>query len=263
MYRCRWRRDPLIAEAIQLADFNDKVILVTGAASGFGKLLAERLSAAGAKLVLGDINTESLQAVADSLPNDVVSIPCDVTSESQVKALSELAVERFGRLDIAINNAGMGTGMKSLLDTTEAEMDINFAVNTKGVFFGLKHQIPHMLKQGGGSILNVASMAGLSGAPKLASYAAAKHAVVGLTRTAAVEFAKQNVRVNAICPFFTPTPLTDAMGQETLAFVAKGSPMKRLGTADEIVTTMLSIIDPQNSYMNGQAIAVDGGVSAL
>jgi len=247
-----------------MSNFQDKVVLVTGAASGFGKLLAEKLSARGAKLVLGDINQDGLKAVADSINTPVISRNCDVTREDQVQSLCALGVESFGSLDIAVNNAGMSSPMKSLLETTEADMDINFAVNTKSVMFGMKHQIPYMLKQGHGTILNVASMAGIYGAPKLTAYVAAKHAVVGMTRTAALEFGGKNIRVNAICPYFSPTPLVaETVDPEVVEMVAKASPMRRLGTPEEMVNAMLHIIDPDNSYMNGQAIAIDGGVSAI
>jgi len=246
-----------------MSDFSEQVVLITGAASGFGKILAERLAAMGARLVLGDLNLAGVEAVAQSLDAEVVACACDVSKERDVEALCQLAREKYGRLDIAINNAGIGTPMKSLLDTTEKDMDINFNVNAKGVFFGMKYQIPLMLENGGGCILNVASMAGISGAPKLTAYAAAKHAVVGLTKTAALEFARKNIRVNAVCPFFSPTPLvSESLGLEFVAIAEQGSPMKRLGSPDEMVSAMLHIIAPDNSYMTGQTIAVDGGVSA-
>ena len=189
----------------------------------------------------------------------------DVSREANVKALVEAGVERFGQLDIGVNNAGMSSPMKSLLDTEESDLDLNFAVNAKGVFFGMKYQIRQMLAQGGGTILNVRSMAGLGGAPKLAAYCAAKHAVVGLTKTAALEFGRKNIRVNAICPFYSLTPMVtesleaDPDAQQRLA---AGSPMKRLGQPQEVVSVMLMLCAAENSYMNGQAIAVDGGVSA-
>jgi len=247
-----------------MSNFKGKVVLVTGAASGFGKLLAEKLATAGAKLVLGDLNETGLRTVAGAIDTDVAWKVCDVARESDVRELVELGVERFARVDIAINNAGISTPMKSLVDTTEEELDRNFAVNAKGVFFGMKYEIPVMVRQGGGSILNVASMAGLYGAPKLTAYVAAKHAVVGMTRTAALEYGRKNVRVNAICPYFSPTPLvTEGVDPEVAALVASGSPMKRLGEPEEMVSAMLHIVDPDNSYMNGQAIAVDGGVSAI
>ena len=247
--------------------FNNKVVLITGAAGGFGTLLAKHLSTAGAKLVLSDRNEQGLTELRKKLSGDPANITtqtCDVTAETEVAALVSTAVENYGRLDIAINNAGMSTPMKLLIDTTEEELDLNFAVNTKGVFFGMKYQIRQMLTQGEGIILNVASKAGLGGAPKLTSYAAAKHAVVGITKTAALEYAKKNIRVNAICPYFSPTPMvTEGMDDSLQDMLAKASPMKRLGTPDEMVTAMLMLINPENSYLNGQAIAVDGAASAL
>lgn len=247
-----------------MSNFEDKVVIVTGAASGFGQLLAERLSHMRARLVLGDINEARLRGVADTLDTEVVASKCDVTIESDVQALTELAVDSFGGLDIAVNNAGISGQMKSLLDTTEEDMDRCFAVNTKGVFFGMKHQIPVMLTQGGGCILNVASLAGLNGAHKLTAYVAAKHAVVGITKTGAVEFAKRNIRINAICPYFTPTPMvTDQLDDQVHQVVAQASPMKRLGKPEEIISAMLMMIDPSNGYMTGQAVAIDGGVSAI
>lgn len=247
--------------------FENKVILITGAASGFGRILADKLSTAGARLVLGDINTEGLEEVASTARetgSEVVAQRCDVSRESDAAALVSVAVATFGALDIAINNAGIGTALKPLIETEEADMDLNFAVNTKGVFFGMKHQIRQMLDQDGGIVLNVASMAGLGGAPKLAAYGAAKHAVVGLTKTAAVEYARKNIRVNAVCPFFSPTPMVTEQGFGSKQdLLAQGCPMKRLGEPEEMVQAMLTLIDPRNSYMNGQAIAVDGGTSAL
>jgi len=246
------------------SEFSGRTILITGAARGFGKLLAERLSHLEANLVLGDINAEGLEEVASNLPSPAAIMVCDVTQEAAVASLCAFARDTFGRLDIAVNNAGMAPPMKSLLETTEQDLDAVFAVNAKGVFFGMKHQIPLMLEGDGGSILNIASVAGLNAAPKLASYAAAKHAVVGLTRTAAVEFARRNIRINAICPFFSATPLLTESGfAERRDFLSAGVPMKRLGEPAEIVETMLSILRPANTYLTGQAIAVDGGVTAL
>lgn len=244
--------------------FNGQVILITGAASGFGKMLAVELARHKAKLILGDINASALEAIAGKLRAqgaELVALPCDVSREADVKALVEAGVEQFQRLDIAVNNAGISTPMKALVDTDERDLELNFNVNVKGVFFGLKYQIPVMQQRGGGCILNVASLAGLGAAPKLAAYGAAKHAIVGLTRTAAVEYARHKIRVNAICPFYSPTPLMDDfdIAHDSLA---QGSPMKRLAKPQEVVAAMLSLISPDNSYMNGQAVAVDGGISA-
>lgn len=253
---------------MQTDSFHRQVVMITGAASGFGKMLAEQLASRGARLVLGDRHAAGLDQVAAALRvggAEVLAMACDVSREAEVKALVMAGVERFGRLDIGVNNAGMSSQPKSLLDTEEHDLDLNFAVNAKGVFFGMKYQIRQMLTQGGGTVLNVSSMAGLGGAPRLAAYCASKHAVIGLTKTAALEFGRKNIRVNAICPFFSLTPMvteslaSDLEAQQVLAAIA---PMKRLGQPEEIVSVMLMLCAPENSYMTGQAIAVDGGVSA-
>jgi len=252
---------------MNLDSYRDQVVMITGAASGFGALLAQRLAGLGARLVLGDRDVAGLERVAGALREAgaaVLAVPCDVTREAQVKALVEAAISTFGRLDVGVNNAGILTPMKRFIDTTEEELDRSHAVNTKGVFFCMQQQIRQMLEQGGGVILNIASMAGLGGAPKLAAYAAAKHAVVGLTRTAAVEYARRGIRVNALCPFYSATPMvTESEVGEQQDFLAQGSPMKRLGTPEEIVAAMLMLCAKENSYMTGQAIAVDGGISAF
>ncbi|MFJ4396689.1 SDR family NAD(P)-dependent oxidoreductase [Pseudomonas sp. NPDC089396] len=252
---------------MNLDSYRDQVVMITGAASGFGTLLAQRLAGLGARMVLGDRDVAGLERVAGALREAgaaVLAVPCDVTREAQVKALVEAAISTFGRLDVGVNNAGILTPMKRFIDTTEEELDRSHAVNTKGVFFCMQQQIRQMLEQGGGVILNIASMAGLGGAPKLAAYAAAKHAVVGLTRTAAVEYARRGIRVNALCPFYSATPMvTESEVGEQQDFLAQGSPMKRLGTPEEIVAAMLMLCARENSYMTGQAIAVDGGISAF
>ena len=251
-------KDPLL-------DFTDQVVLITGAASGFGAKLAENFSQRGAKLILGDINESGLERIAASLPGDATTVICDVTKEADCAAMVDAAKEIYGRLDIAINNAGAGHNLGPIHTLTEEIFDQQFALNTKGVFFGMKYQIAQMLKQeGGGRILNVSSMAGVGAAPRIGAYSAAKHAVVGITKTAAVEYAKKNILVNVVCPFFTLTPLfTDSELVESTDFLAQGSPMKRLGQPEEITNVMLMLCSPGNSYMTGQTIAVDGGVSAF
>ena len=252
---------------MKIDSYTGQVVMITGAASGFGALLASEFAAIGARLILGDLNAEGLECVAAPLRaagTQVLAQRCDVSVEAEVASLVDAAVKRFGRLDVGINNAGIVPPMKSLIETEEADLDRCFAVNTKGVFFGMKHQIRQMLEQGGGVILNVASMAGLGGAPKLAAYVASKHAVVGLTKTAALEYARCGIRVNAACPFFTTTPMvTDSDFGELQDFLAQGSPMKRLGRPEEIVAAMLMLCAKENSYLTGQAVAIDGGVSAF
>lgn len=261
-----FNRDPLL-------DFTGKVALITGAASGFGALLAKELGKRGASLVLGDINEAGLAAIVEELRTEdipVQAVSCDVASEADCAGLVALARENFGRLDIAVNNAGIAPPMRYLEEVEEELFDHQQQVNVKGVFFGLKHQLKLMRQQGGGIILNVSSMAGLGGAPKVSAYSAAKHSVIGLTRTAAIEYARHNVRVNAICPFFTLTPMvTDIEAPEgssveqVHALFAAGCPMKRLGQPEEVVSAMVMLCSPALSYLTGQALAVDGGVSAF
>ncbi|NNL56333.1 MAG: SDR family oxidoreductase, partial [Pseudomonadales bacterium] len=173
-------------------------------------------------------------------------------------------------LHIAVNNAGLAGSLASVEQLEEAVLDKQYAVNIKGVALGLKYQLPVIAGAGGGAILNVSSMAGILGAPMAASYAAAKHAVIGLTKTAAYEYGSKNVRVNAICPFFTPTPMvintvSEAGGtlEEANKMLARGCPMKRIATVDEIVSVMVMMLSPKNTYMNGIAVPVDGGTSAI
>jgi NAD(P)-dependent dehydrogenase (short-subunit alcohol dehydrogenase family) len=254
-----------------LLDFTGKVVLITGAAQGLGKLLAEELALRGAQLVLGDIKEEAVNDVANAINSrnsKAIGLACDVSRKSDCAAMVNAAVEAFGQLDIAVNNAGIAGEMKHVTDFTETDIDLQFSVNAKGVMFGMQCQIPQMRSGGGGTILNVSSMAGLGAAPKAAAYAAAKHAIVGLTKTAAFEYARDNVRVNAICPYFTMTEMLTEIGSsggidDINAFLGRGTPMRRVGRPEEIVNVMLMMISPGNTFMNGQAIAVDGGSSAI
>jgi NAD(P)-dependent dehydrogenase (short-subunit alcohol dehydrogenase family) len=250
----------------ELLDFSGQVALITGAGSGFGRLLTLGLVKRGARVVIGDIDQDGLaqtvQLAGDQASN-IISQRCDVASEQDCKAMADSAIEHFGRLDIAVNNAGVAHDMTALHLLTEQTMDRQWDINVKGVLFGMKYQIAAMLVQGSGHILNVSSMAGIGGAPKGGAYAAAKHAVAGLTKTAAVEYARKGIRCNAICPFYSPTAILKGHDSpESQAQLARGTPIKRLAQPQEIVNTMLLMLSPGNSYMNGQTIAVDGGVSA-
>ena len=251
-----------------LLDFSNKVALITGAGSGFGRLLAQGLAQRGCTLVISDINAANLEETAQSLAKystQVHSQICDVVKEQDCKAMVDSAMEKFGRVDIAVNNAGIAHSLAPLHMIDEATLDLQVDVNLKGVMFGMKYQIEVMLKQGSGHILNVSSLAGLGGAPKSAAYSAVKHAVIGLTKTAAIEYARKGIRANAICPFYTPTNILNFDGpvtKETLDQMAVGCPSKRLADPQEVVNTMILILSPGNSYMTGQSIAVDGGVTA-
>jgi len=247
-------------------DFTDEVAVITGAAQGFGKLLAEELAKRGAKLVISDINEDGVNKVADDIAStgaDVIAMKCDVSNNLDCKAMVDTAMEKFGRVDIGVNNAGVGHDFLPIHEIDEKMMDSQFAVNVKGVQFGMKHQVAQMLKQQKGSILNVSSMAGLGGAERLGAYSMAKHAVIGLTKTGAVEYGRNNIRVNAVCPFFTLTPMVTNIADEQMqSKMSIGAPMKRLGEPKEIVVMMLMMLSSANSYLTGQCIAIDGGVSA-
>lgn len=251
-----------------LLNFQSQVAIVTGAASGFGRLLCEMLAYRGCKLVVNDIDEAALKRCEKDISEKgghLVSLAGDIAKEEINKQLVELALSTYGQLDIAVNNAGVAHQPAPLHELTAEVIDKQLNVNLKGLMFGMKYQLPAMVAHGRGHILNVSSLAGLNGAPKGSAYAASKHAVVGLTRTAAVEYGRKNVRVNAICPFFSPTKIMELEGftsDDARAQLAQGCPMKRLADPQEIVNVMLLMLSPLNTYMNGQAIAVDGGVSA-
>ena len=249
-----------------LLDFTGKVAVITGAAQGFGKLLAEELAKRGAKLVISDINEAGVHQVADDIAStgaEIIALTCDVSKNEACKAMVDAAIEKFGRVDIGVNNAGVAHEFMLLHEIDESIMDSQFAINVKGVQFGMRHQIKQMLAQGEGVILNVSSMAGLGGAARGSAYAMAKHAVIGLTKTGAVEYARSNIRINAVCPFFTLTPMVTNFADETMqGKMSQGAPMGRLGEPKEIVAMMIMMLSPANTYMTGQCIAIDGGVSA-
>lgn len=256
-----------------LQRYAGRTVLITGAASGFGRLAAERFAAEGADLVLGDINEQGLAETlrrVEAAGARALAQTTNVAHGPAVQLLVQAAVDRFGRLDVALNNAGVAHGTMKLAETDEAVMRRMLDVNVMGVFHGLKAEIPVMERHGGGAILNTASVAGVVGAPLLGAYAAAKHAVIGLTRTAAAETARRGIRINAICPAFAETPmLEDSLMQEgrsreeMVSRLVQAMPMRRPATAEEIVQAMLWVCSPENSFMTGQALILDGGLTAV
>ena len=247
--------------------FAGKVVLVSGAARGFGRVAATRLAREGARLVLCDVDAADM---ADMAADGAAVLAGDVCDEATASALVALALEKFGRLDMALNNAGVAHPLAKLPDISAAEAERVLRINLLGVFLALKHQLPVMARQGAGSILNVASVAGIVGAPLMSVYAASKHGVIGLTKSAAAEFAGKGVRVNAICPAFAATPMVDELlegmggtAAQTQARLLQAMPMHRMGTAAEIVEAMLWMLGPANSFMTGHALVLDGGLSAV
>ena len=245
--------------------------MITGAAGGFGALAARRFAEEGARLALSDMAEAPLHALAEEL--DALAQGVDVTDEIAVARHVSATLERFGRLDVAINNAGVGHPLAPITETSAEAFDRVMAVNARGAFLGLKHQLPPMIAARRGCVLNVASAAGLVGAGSLAAYAASKHAVVGLTRSAADEVARHGVRVNALCPSFASTPMLEEMTEAMLARhgsreaaharISARVPMRRVAEPAEIVQAMLWICDDANAFMTGQAVAIDGGLTAV
>ena len=250
--------------------FEGKTVLITGAAAGLGEAAAEAFAARGAKLLLSDLS-QRVEEVADRL--GAAFAIADAAKPDDHRVLVAKAVEIGGRLDVALNNAGIAHPPMRIEQTPEDIARKVIEIDLLGMFWALQAQIPQMQAQhradgSSACIVNVASIAGLVAAPTLGIYAAAKHGVSGLTRTAAVENARRGIRVNAICPAFTRTKMVDdviGMAPDAAAAEAeltRGVPMKRLAEREEIVTAMLFAADPANSFMTGQTLALDGGVTA-
>jgi NAD(P)-dependent dehydrogenase (short-subunit alcohol dehydrogenase family) len=250
---------------------DNKVVLITGASSGIGQAAAVALAQAGARLVLADIDGDGGARTihkVEEIGGQATYITCDVTQPREVEAAVQRALSAYGALHHAVNSAGIsGGGMqKPLLEWDEDEFDRIMTVNVRGIWLCMKAQIPAILKSGGGSIVNLASVAGLIGAPGGAAYAASKHAVVGLTRTAALEYGRMGVRVNALCPSFINTPMVTAITSQSEKFAERArraSPLHRLGTAEEVASAIVYLCSEGASFVNGVAFAVDGGLTAM
>ena len=247
-----------------------KIALITGAGSGIGRATSLVMAREGATLVVSDINAEggeeTLSAVKD-LGADGIFVHADVSKSDDVQALIAQAVQTYGRLDCAYNNAGIEGYMAGRLhEYPEDTWDRLIDINLKGVWLCLKHEIPQMLQQGGGAIVNTASAAGLVGSRRLSAYVASKHAVVGLTKAAALEYAADGVRVNAVCPGIIDTPMVQRLigGREAdyEATIPTRQPIGRLGTPAEIAESVAWLCSDAASLVTGLAMAVDGGFTA-
>ncbi|WP_321391962.1 glucose 1-dehydrogenase [Emcibacter sp.] len=249
-------------------DYSGKSVLITGAGSGFGREVAMAFARAGADLSLSDIERDPLTKTvreAEALGATVTHWLCDVRKKTDVQDMIQGTIGVLGRIDVAINNAGIEHTNMPLAQCDDEEWGDVMDVNLKGVFYCLKYELLHMIERKQGVILNVASVAGLGGAPNLGPYAASKHGVVGLTRTAAVENARYNIRVNAICPGVTGTPMVQRFLEsdpEAVKKIIRGVPMHRIAEVNEIVEGMLWLCSAENSFMTGQAVAFDGGLTA-
>ncbi|CAM5721711.1 MULTISPECIES: glucose 1-dehydrogenase [Streptomyces] len=249
-------------------DFTGQVALVTGAASGMGLATARAFAQAGAAVVLADLDHAAAERAAQELTDaghQALGLACDVADEEQAAAMVARTVETYGRLDMAFNNAGIQAPPADAADETAADFDRVNAVNLRGIWACQKHELRQMRTQGSGAIVNCSSLGGLVGLPERAAYHASKHGVIGLTRSAAVEYAARGVRINAVCPGTIDTPMVADMleGQaEAMAEIMKQQPIGRLGTADEIAAAVLWLCSPAASFVVGAALPVDGGFTA-
>jgi len=241
-----------------------KVALITGAGGGLGLAMAQAMAAEGAAVALADISGAQDTAAA-SIGEQAIALHADVTQEDDVRAMIDAAVERFGRLDVLCNNAGIDGDLVPLAEMTVENFDRVIAVNLRSVFLGLRYGIPALLAAGGGSVINMASVAAISGMPRGAAYAASKSGITGITRTAAVENAAAGVRVNAILPAVIQTPMADAVGADdpTLKGAIAATPAGRLGRPDEVASLAVYLASDESTFITGASLTVDGGYSAI
>lgn len=258
-----------------MPNFANQVAFVTGAGSGIGRATALAFAQAGARVVASDVNDAAGQETVAQIRTaggEAAYVNCDVADPDQIEAAVRQTVDWYGRLDIGVNNAGIGGKFARLLDQTRHDFDQMMAINVGSVFYGMQAQIRQMLTQdgsgstpAGGRIVNVSSIAGVRGMPMGGPYSASKHAVLGLTKTAALEYVRQNIRVNAICPVYTHSAMVD-----TLINTAPGMeermrrviPIGRFGQPEEIAQAILWLCSDENAFCTGQAIQMDGGLTA-
>jgi NAD(P)-dependent dehydrogenase (short-subunit alcohol dehydrogenase family) len=248
-------------------DFSGKVALVTGAASGMGLATAQAFAESGAAVVLADFKEDAVEAAAQKLVaagHKALAVRCDVSDDVEVAAMVDRTVDEFGRLDAAFNNAGVMARIAPTAESTREDWDRVIGINLRGVWSCMRHELRQMERQGSGAIVNNASVGALTGNPGIASYIASKHGVVGLTRTAALEYVKRGIRVNAVNPGLIDTQVArDVVNKDEQAYaeIAKNVPIGRAGRPEEIASVVLWLCSPGASYVVGHALTVDGGLT--
>lgn len=245
--------------------FKGKVAFVTGASSGIGKSTALAFAREGADVVVADVLTDQGIETAheiEKIGRKTLFVKCDVSIEAEVKAALNKTIETFGRVDCAFNNAGIEGKVANTSDCTEENWNRVIDVNLKGAWLCMKYEIPQMMKQGGGRIVNCSSIAGLTGFGGIPAYVASKHGIIGLTRAAALEYAKGHIRINVVCPGVIETPMverfTHGEAQAKKQLIA-GEPMGRAGTPEEIAAAVLWLCSDAASFVTGHPMAIDGG----
>jgi NAD(P)-dependent dehydrogenase (short-subunit alcohol dehydrogenase family) len=251
---------------------NGLTALVTGAGAGIGRATALAFAAEGAKVVVSDINIDGGQETVDLIEKtggSAIFVKADISKNADVKALVSQAVANYGKINCAINNAGIEGQMGPLIDQPEDNFDAIISANLKGVFLCLQAELGAMIKSGGGSIVNLSSVAGLIGFPGLSPYVASKHGVIGLTKNAALEYAQSGIRVNAVCPGGIDTRMLESLAEQATAGAQTSSemmdplhPIGRIGTPNEVAELIVWLCSPRASFVTGTAIPVDGGFVA-